>query len=341
MVKYVSLGSDCAIAHQLAKHSLRQVAYPFDNVKVPKITNLLAVLNDDFQHYCDFTPVSTKSCYQHLDDDETVNEIVSSNSTVVLQNPYGIVFPHDCSSTQWENFDETKSIIVDRYNRRTERFRNLNEKGENVIFIWYEQRKVSNVDIMKLEAFFENKYPKLVWNLIVICRNFCKFTSNRVQYVCDDSEFGNWSKPNLEWATIFGMRTKIRINSGQQCSPTIHPAIVKHHLQANRTGTYLYANGKIYEDDDEYEINGYRLSVKHFSQASTRMQKHLDNIITNILPSTSNYLGIDGMTAYYAFLCIKHNANMFNNIQCYLPFPNMVDSANANLPEGKSVHFVF
>ena len=302
----ISLGSNCSIAYQLATYNLRYNAYPFDHVKIPSFKILNKVLKNNFDSYIEFIIKENKTCYEHIINDDFNNNI---NNTTILKNKYNIIFPHDCSSNI--SYDLQIENIKEKYNRRIERFRNINHP---VIFIWNEPLIVLEKNIID----FHNIIKQYTTNYLLIIINHKEITTtdiNKTIIINNDKEFINWKQDNIDWAYIFGMRTRIKMLKTQSCSQTIHP-LLKNKLLEMPDNTVMQNIIKIKDQiyiNESYQIDNYQFNINHFGQSNELMHDTIKNIINKNIILNSNYIGFAGLSSYYAFI----NKNKLLNIKCY------------------------
>jgi hypothetical protein len=316
-MEFIPIGSDCSIAYQLTQHNLRTIAYPFDHVRIKTLATLNTILQNNFKDYTTFTPIGPKSCYQYLDSTEEITNHQATDQTIVLKNSYNVIFPHDCT-----NFDDQKEAITEKYARRIQRFQTLSKP---TIFIWYEQCIIKQTDINTFQTIVNTIYPTLIWNLIIISKKPIQTFSNVYHYL-DTTEFLDWTKSNLDWPTIFGMRSKITMNRGQICSCTIHSQVIQDFQTIDRSDTVLLYNNNIYHGNESYFLDGFEISVNHFSQSCERIHKHLSTLVNRAIPEGSNYVGFSGLAAYYA----HQNKHKLANIICYATIDGIIETGNKN-----------
>lgn len=108
-VTFVSLGSHCEIAMHLNENHLRKAAFPFDWLLTCNHDSFLSLLDNDFAHFLDSNYLIQHPAHQN-----------------VLENSYyEIEFRHD-----WPFLDMDL-----KYDRRTNRFRELRNYQGKVFFI--------------------------------------------------------------------------------------------------------------------------------------------------------------------------------------------------------------
>lgn len=120
---FVPLGTTCAIAYQLEKYDFRKFALPFDWLGCTDQT-ICDVLEDDFSNFFDIDKMIVKNKSNNfplLEDDWRES---FSGTIRVRHKKYGFNFVHDFDQTMVLG-DEQYIKIMDKYNRRINRFREI------------------------------------------------------------------------------------------------------------------------------------------------------------------------------------------------------------------------
>lgn len=165
----ISLGSDCHVATELRVHNLRNRAFPFD-WNVTPLEGLFHVLEDDFAHFLDENYL-----------------IMRDDLNGVLNTYYGIDFRHDfpnrnplvppekqieyyepCEMPEYkiyENFLDFIGPVREKYNRRIQRFRDVVNGNNQVVFIRHGD--ISKEQTVKLHSLIRSKFPNLDFILVV------------------------------------------------------------------------------------------------------------------------------------------------------------------------------
>ncbi len=158
---FVSLGSHCEPTIILREEGLRQRAFPFDWLVTIDTEGLITLLNEDFRHLFNrddlFSPLYPE-CIEH--------------------NRYKIEFKHDGPFLQtaeiWQN-------VVEKYQRRIDRFRSLRDFSGKVFFIrvaydppeggptwWLKQPHIDSNQAKALKEALDRYFPHLDFTLLVI-----------------------------------------------------------------------------------------------------------------------------------------------------------------------------
>lgn len=195
-ITHVSLGFDCSIAYNLRKYSLRQEAYPFDFIKTKNLTKLVNCLENDFKN---FNPtqfdsnITTK--YLNL-------SIMKPSDYIIAKNEYNMHFVHDFSSNN-------KIQVIKKYQRRINRFRNLNNKNIYFYRIIEKIKPTTNNDILRLIHSLKNIYKIDSFTVICIVLSQQKLVNHpnlKVHY--QDNSFSPksnlpWARESYDWKKIF------------------------------------------------------------------------------------------------------------------------------------------
>lgn len=151
---YLTIGQDCSPAGALRNLNLRKYALPFDWV-VSNANILQNCFETNFEHF-------------HK------NLVLNHYKTRIIDY-YGFEFPHDYPfsdtnndednigegvfgeengkfiSDNWSNYIE---VVLDKYNRRIERFHNIINDTKPIIVL----SRYNTTDILKLQSLFTNYY---------------------------------------------------------------------------------------------------------------------------------------------------------------------------------------
>lgn len=113
---FVSLGSFCGPALKMKDEGLRPYALPFDWILSVDGNMIIECLIDDFKFFCD------SSFFR------------KTNGGVLLHDYYHLEFSHEGNCNAPE-FDEGIEKMIDKYQRRIERFRSLRDSDVPLVFI--------------------------------------------------------------------------------------------------------------------------------------------------------------------------------------------------------------
>lgn len=194
MVNYLTLGYDCSTATTLRNLELRKYALPFDWV-VSSRDALTKCINDDFKSY-----------HKDLKLHTSKNKLVDS---------YGFEFPHDyptITSSYTEdieiynednivdNWIEYHPVVLDKYNRRIERFLEIVNCKKPIITLY--RGRVD--DAIFLKELLINKYDINIIKFVVAT---LEKTSNSDVFVCNPESQGDWN--NIEiWKNTLNLAIK-------------------------------------------------------------------------------------------------------------------------------------
>lgn len=205
---YVSLGSSCAVAYQLDNYGMRTIAHPFDWVRTPSWDSIIKCYQNKFIDFIESVIPGNKSDKFPLSTDDNFPKDKSSE-ILIMKNKYGINFYHDFTSIS----DIEK--VNEKYKRRIERFMNLSD----VHFVRDEMKIPKNFDeyqnnLDTFLSFFNNCTITILFSNVKK-QNLPIPRNPLVTFIDDQSEFGDWTRPNVDWCSIFNainLRTKTRCN---------------------------------------------------------------------------------------------------------------------------------
>lgn len=177
---YISLGGDCAVAHNLRKLDLVQEAFPFDWIKINSVKMIKETLELSFSNFFEnysFIKQSTNFFNQ-----EDPNKL----SLIRLKLSNGIILPHE---TVDNIFDKKK--YESKYIRRIERFKEIVRDGIiQKVFVWVND-KITDIDKLTLYSALE-EYGCLNYSLIFI---------DYSKYNIEVNKF-NWKREYIDWENI-------------------------------------------------------------------------------------------------------------------------------------------
>jgi hypothetical protein len=151
---YLTVGYDCSTAGALRNLNLREYALPFDWV-VSSINALQMCFETDFENF-----------HKKL--------VLNYNKTRLIDY-YGFQFPHDYPLSHMSDFENNigegafgeengktitdnwcdyHDIVLDKYNRRIERFKNIINDTKPIIVLC----RYNTTDVLKLQKLFINYY---------------------------------------------------------------------------------------------------------------------------------------------------------------------------------------
>jgi hypothetical protein len=214
MCEIISLGNACAIAYQLKRYNLRNIAYPFDWLKILKWEDLNKAIENEFDNF--FLRDNFKFKYfsdKFPQEERGVTHIYENN---------GILFCHDFN----EDFEVSFKKYVDKYKRRIYRFYELIHSDKEIHFIRDELKYYDEIgnDMNKFIDIIRNINPYCKFKLTVIINNYkhkdIKILNDfdikdNINIVIDYNSIGNWTRPNINWQYIFETENmeNIKINT--------------------------------------------------------------------------------------------------------------------------------
>lgn len=168
MSTFVSLGSTCEIAHVLRECGLRNASYPLDWITTIDTSGFLKLFQENFKHFLD------KSCLTP----------VRKDPYPLLNEHHKIEFLHDGRFND-ESFANSMTDFQSKYQRRIERFRNLNNPSPlHVVFlrhaykystsdphrVYYCQDNLKIDDDQSMETYhtLQKFFPDLPFTLIIV-----------------------------------------------------------------------------------------------------------------------------------------------------------------------------
>ena len=182
-IVHISIGSDCAVAHQLRQLKLVESAFPFDWVKCDNPKMISDCLENSFSNFfCDYTLKEQSGNFDRFYESE-LGMNIKSRVKVILKNK--MQFPHEANGTDFD-FEEFKK----KYSRRIERFNKIVKSPDyKKVFIRADNKKLSESDKEKLQDSLE----KYVLNF-------------EIKYITYDDypvsgEF-TWQRSYIDWEKI-------------------------------------------------------------------------------------------------------------------------------------------
>ena len=187
---YLTIGYDCSPAGALKNLNLREFALPFDWV-VSNINTLQKCFETDFQNF-------------HK------NLVFNYNKSRLIDH-YGFQFPHDypligitygentigegvfgeengkCITDKWNDY---YGIVLDKYNRRIERFKNIINDTKPIIVLC----RYSTGDVLKLQNLFIKYYK--VTNIYFINSSNELFENDNIKNIYTEKN-NQWNDSNI------------------------------------------------------------------------------------------------------------------------------------------------
>lgn len=205
-IQYISLGSTCSVAIQGQQLNKRTQAYPFDWVRTDDFDSINKAIENNFDKYISsVVRVSESDKFPFMKDD-VFPLIVTTDKSIIMKNQYDIIFYHDFAEKN------TMDDVDQKYQRRILRFFNIIKSNNKICFI-RDEIKPSKLSIHQIERFIElifkiNNTCQL--QLIIIIHNprnkkydILDYKNNNIMIINDTNKFGDWTRPNVDWKTIF------------------------------------------------------------------------------------------------------------------------------------------
>jgi hypothetical protein len=212
-MEIISLGSNCCVAYQKQQLNLKKETYPFDWLRVDSLNDINQCLDDNFYYFTKWIKINESTKFPIFRDDFEIND----SKSIIMQNKYNMRFYHDFS----DNSNEEE--IREKYERRIKRFYQLIHSTTKIHFIRDEVRanKINNDIIDKFINNIIKINPKCQFTLTIILHQpktilddsilktdhkSVSETTNvvlKINLVIDNKEFGDWTRPNVDWVDIF------------------------------------------------------------------------------------------------------------------------------------------
>lgn len=162
LLLFISLGSHCEPAVMLRHHGLRSTAFPFDWLVTIDHEGLLSLLEEDFQYFLDPTYLFHLPHY----------------SECIENSYYKVEFKHDGPLLEQK---EVWQKVLEKYQRRMDRFRSLRHFPGKVFFIraaydlpeggptyWLKQTFITSEQAKSLKSALDSYFPQLDFTLIIV-----------------------------------------------------------------------------------------------------------------------------------------------------------------------------
>lgn len=185
---YLTIGYDCSPAAALRNLNLRDFALPFDWV-ISNITTLERCFGSNFENF-----------HKKL--------VLNYNKTRLIDY-YGFQFPHDYPLSHMTDFEDTigegvfgevngkcitdnwsdyYKIVLDKYNRRIERFQNIITDTKPIIVLC----RYNTIDVLKLQNLFKKYYKRE--NIYFVNSSNEVFENDKIKNI--------YTEKNNEWNDI-------------------------------------------------------------------------------------------------------------------------------------------
>jgi hypothetical protein len=207
---FVPIGNSCSVAYQLQKLNLRTGAFPFDWVRIKKLSTIAQIIRNDFDNYGYFELIKGVDQYPILDNDQFNDS--GEKKTFSAKNNYGALSFHDFSSLK--SFDPQEELVEEKYTRRIKRFYNCIKSNSKIIFV-RDEHQPNKLKVGEVEEFIDeinSINPNIDFQIRIVCHNKDNKHSKHMGYleeikkvviINDTSEFDDWRRPNVDWKKFF------------------------------------------------------------------------------------------------------------------------------------------
>lgn len=196
MVLIIPLGGSCSVAYQLQKLGLREKAYPFDWLRTPSLDIISKCIEEEFEDFAEFTPIKEVKSYPLLNQEDFDSN--GSKTSFYATNKYGCQSYHDFDSRI--PFEDQIQEVKEKYHRRIDRFLRDFYLREEILFV-RECQSITQEEIDNFKALIP-KDKKYQLKIIVRESSF----PFRDDIIHDTNDYGDWTRPNLDWKQIFGVK---------------------------------------------------------------------------------------------------------------------------------------
>ena len=191
---YIPLGNSCSIAYNLRLLDLRNLAFPFDWVRVTNLNNITTLLENEFEDFLNLDTFQFKEISDKF-------EINGRNKSYVYSNNY---------CTFYHEFDDyiekiNTDTFLEKYNRRINRFLDCIKSKNHITFIREEYGKVKLCKINKFIKAIQIMNPTLKFKLIIITNNKNLEDIDNVTFYYSDKSIIDWTRPEIDWANVFNL----------------------------------------------------------------------------------------------------------------------------------------
>ena len=160
---YIPISFDCAVSAKLRNNNMRNIAYPFDwNVKT--LESIYLCLLDNFNNFFnnDYLVFGNKTFKHKYDNNpKDIKTLIP-----VYNKRYKILFIHDF------NIDLKNQVIIDKYNKRINRFNNdIDINKNNNIFFLFQKKDNDKYKLSIYKKWIDYFDDKNIFNDIMINDN--------------------------------------------------------------------------------------------------------------------------------------------------------------------------
>lgn len=179
---YISLGGDCAVAHNLRKLDLVHEAFPFDWIKINSVKMIKETLELSFSNFFENYKLIEQSMNFFNEEEPT------KLSLIKLKLSNGIILPHEAQGTMF-NEEEFKQ----KYLRRIERFNKIVRDDKILKVFVRADDKITEKDKLLLYSTLD-KYGILNYSIIFV--NYSDYL-DKIKSITFD-----WKREYIDWKEI-------------------------------------------------------------------------------------------------------------------------------------------
>jgi len=189
---YISLGSTCSIVYNLKRLELRTKAYPFDWIRILNLNKITELINNNFDKFLDIDNFEFKEYSDKFMIDGEYGSYIYSNDYCNFYHEFNKPI-NEC------DVDE----FINKYQRRINRFMDLLNSDEEIIFVREELRKVNINKINNFINSIQNVNPNINFKLVIISNYEIDYEIDNVIFHYSDKKIDTWMRYELEWYKIF------------------------------------------------------------------------------------------------------------------------------------------
>jgi hypothetical protein len=206
---FIPIGDSCSVARQLELYDLRRFAFPFDWLRIKRLSTITKIINNKFEGFADFKQCNETTSFPFLETDDFNPD--APKRTFKATNRYGVLSFHDFSSDK--PFIDQLPSIQQKYQRRIDRFYETLRSSDQIIFIRDELNpdKLTEDDVKEFIRVIKQINPNLQFSIRIVChKSLPNIQIPTVSLIHDTNEFEIWTRPNVNWPTVFNVSTDER-----------------------------------------------------------------------------------------------------------------------------------
>jgi hypothetical protein len=189
MFNYITLGYDCSPASALQHLQLRNVALPFDWVvsTIHSLKKCFETNFDNFHKNLKFNSTKTRMIDHYgfeFIHDYPLNHMTDINESIIGEGIIGEIN----GKTIIENWSDYNSIVLDKYNRRIERFKNIINDTKPIIVLCRYKTK----EVLELQKIFATCYERD--NIYFLNSSSEEFENDKIKNI--------YTEKNKEWNSV-------------------------------------------------------------------------------------------------------------------------------------------